>query len=258
MLGAIVLTICLASLPDIYARSVADLKRGLNSRPASQVQTHAPDMFKDVVQPHWAYDATAQLASNNWAWFYPRGYLGRKRTMTRFEFAVVIDRTLCRLADFATVNQTKAPRNARVGFQLAMSADDADLFIRLLMEFRDEVAAIGGAIPANLTLVKLLDVWHRAVTREAKTGRSPSRIVVPARGQERVRREGPKPERSRYIRPYVEPYRLFVPSDKGDVSLYLDGKPTYFRIRPVSVLFQSFAPLSSKYGVRVDLAPPPR
>src|SRR5258707_1018672 len=54
----------------------------------------APDMFKDMDPNHWAYQATENLRSKGILIGYPDGYFRGKRTLTRYEFAVAIDRLL--------------------------------------------------------------------------------------------------------------------------------------------------------------------
>src|SRR5437016_6545402 len=60
--------------------------------PASAQQ--APDMFKDLDTSHWAYQAVENLRSKNIVIGYPDGYFRGKRTLTRYEFAVALDRAL--------------------------------------------------------------------------------------------------------------------------------------------------------------------
>src|ERR1044071_4956103 len=55
---------------------------------------NAPDMFKDQDPNHWAYAATESLRSKGIVIGYPDGYFRGKRTLTRYEFAVALDRAL--------------------------------------------------------------------------------------------------------------------------------------------------------------------
>lgn len=55
---------------------------------------NAPDMFKDLDTSHWAYAATESLRSKGIVIGYPDGYFRGKRTLTRYEFAVALDRAL--------------------------------------------------------------------------------------------------------------------------------------------------------------------
>src|SRR5881275_1458433 len=50
--------------------------------------------FADVPQGHWAYDAVQQLAQRGIFTGYPDGTFGGKRALTRYEFAVALQRML--------------------------------------------------------------------------------------------------------------------------------------------------------------------
>src|SRR5713226_1202726 len=50
--------------------------------------------FADVPTDHWAYDAVNELASRGIVNGYPDGTFGGKRALTRYEFAVAIQRML--------------------------------------------------------------------------------------------------------------------------------------------------------------------
>src|SRR5436305_2617893 len=73
----------------------ASLGLGLSLATAALAQEpKAPDMFKDVDTSHWAYPAVESLRSKNIVVGYPDGYFRGKRTLTRYEFAVALDRAL--------------------------------------------------------------------------------------------------------------------------------------------------------------------
>src|SRR5438093_8986835 len=55
---------------------------------------HAQGVFADVPTDHWAYDAVNQLAAQGIFTGYPDGTFGGKRALTRYEFAVAIQRML--------------------------------------------------------------------------------------------------------------------------------------------------------------------
>ena len=50
--------------------------------------------FKDVPTDHWAYQAVESLREKGIVIGYPDGYFRGKRTLTRYEFAVALDRAL--------------------------------------------------------------------------------------------------------------------------------------------------------------------
>ena len=51
-------------------------------------------LFQDVPQSHWAYEAVSSLQSKDILKGYPDGYFRGKRPLTRYEFAVALDRAL--------------------------------------------------------------------------------------------------------------------------------------------------------------------
>ncbi len=54
----------------------------------------AQEPFKDVPQDHWAYQAVTDLQQKKILLGYPDGYFRGKRTLTRYEFAVALERAL--------------------------------------------------------------------------------------------------------------------------------------------------------------------
>ena len=60
--------------------------------------------FLDTPTNHWAYEAVQDLAKKGIVIGYPDGTYGGKRPMTRYEFAVAIDRMLRTLADMNSQN----------------------------------------------------------------------------------------------------------------------------------------------------------
>src|SRR5690348_7686645 len=61
------------------------------SIPAAAQRT---EMFKDLDPNHWAYQATESLRQKGIVIGYPDGYFRGKRTLTRYEFGVALDRAL--------------------------------------------------------------------------------------------------------------------------------------------------------------------
>src|SRR5438128_7611445 len=55
---------------------------------------YAQGVFADVPQGHWAYDAVNELAAHGIFTGYPDQTFGGKRALTRYEFAVAIQRML--------------------------------------------------------------------------------------------------------------------------------------------------------------------
>jgi len=128
---------------------------------AAQAQ-NAPDMFKDVPSDHWAYAAVENLRSKGIVIGYPDGYFRGKRTLTRYEFAVALDRALKNLE--AMINAIPKPRDVTVTpAQPGQKGEKGDQGVpgppgvapeelaqlrRLAQEFRDELAALGNNMRA--------------------------------------------------------------------------------------------------------------
>ena len=81
--------------------------------------------FSDVPLDHWAHDAIGQLAARGILSGFPDGTFRGRQSMTRFEMASVLARTL------ASVDIDKADRQ------------DVEMLRRLVVEFNDELGAIG-------------------------------------------------------------------------------------------------------------------
>ena len=90
----------------------------------------ATNPFMDVPMNSWAYDAVAQLASKGILSGYPDGLYKGRQPMTRYEAASAIARAL------AYVDMTKA------------SKQDVDMLKRLVVEFKDELDALGIRVDA--------------------------------------------------------------------------------------------------------------
>ena len=86
--------------------------------------------FMDVPMNSWAYDAVAQLASKGILSGYPDGLYRGRQPMTRYEAASVIARAL------AYTDMTKASRQ------------DVAMLQRLVVEFKDELDALGVRVDA--------------------------------------------------------------------------------------------------------------
>ena len=98
--------------------------------------------FLDTPTNHWAYEAVQDLAKKGIVIGYPDGTYGGKRPMTRYEFAVAIDRALRTLADMNAPNPppgTPAPAT--------LTQDELNQVQALIDKFRPEL----DTIQANLT-----------------------------------------------------------------------------------------------------------
>jgi len=85
----------------------------------------AANPFMDVPAGHWAYDAVAQLAADGIVSGYPDGAFKGAQPATRYEVASMVARAL------AKVDMDKA------------SKQDLEMLKKLVMEFKDELDALG-------------------------------------------------------------------------------------------------------------------
>ena len=110
----------------------------------------APDMFKDQDPMHWAYAAMESLRSKGIVIGYPDGYFRGKRTLTRYEFAVALDRALKQFMPVAGQKGEQGPRGEAgpqgptgPGGPPGMTPEEVANLRRLTQEFKDELAALG-------------------------------------------------------------------------------------------------------------------
>ena len=103
----------------------------------------ATNPFMDLPMNHWAYDAIGQLAAHGILSGYPDGTYKGKQPTTRYEMASALARAL------AVVDMTKA------------SKQDVEMLKRLVVEFRDELEALG---------VKVADLDERVSLIEDRLG----------------------------------------------------------------------------------------
>ena len=106
----------------------------------------ATNPFMDVPMNHWAYDAIGQLAAHGILSGFPDGtYKGQQQT-TRYEMASALARSL------AVVDMTKA------------SKQDVEMLKRLVVEFKDELEALGVRVDELDERVAVLEDrlggWH--------------------------------------------------------------------------------------------------
>jgi len=124
---------------------------------------NAPDMFKDVPSDHWAYQAVENLRKAGIVIGYPDGYFRGKRTLTRYEFAVALDRAIAeinkRLPTRGVEVTPPQGRPGEIGPQgpagpqgppgpPGITPEELAQLRRLAQEFRDELAALGNNMRA--------------------------------------------------------------------------------------------------------------
>jgi hypothetical protein len=129
----------------------------------------AAEMFADVPQDHWAYQAVNNLQERGIVIGYPDGTFGGKRAMTRYEFALAVDRLVDWVNKTVQTNIEEVrkliPAGAGpVGTDGVSAADverminerlrglptreDLETVRRLSEEFREELTALGTNVEA--------------------------------------------------------------------------------------------------------------
>ena len=93
--------------------------------------------FLDTPTNHWAYEAVQDLAKKGIVIGYPDGTYGGKRPMTRYEFAVALDRALRTIADMNSANPP--PGTPPVS---TVTQDDLNRLQALIDKFRPELDTI--------------------------------------------------------------------------------------------------------------------
>lgn len=110
------------------------------------IPAFAANPFVDVPLNHWSYDALSMLAAKGIVEGYPDGSFKGNQPMTRYEMATVVARAL------ATVDMEKA------------SKEDVEMLKRLVVEFKDELNALGVKVDELdervAVLEKNLGGWH--------------------------------------------------------------------------------------------------
>jgi len=112
--------------------------------------------FEDTPTNHWAYDAIVELAGKGLIEGYPNGTFKGDRAMTRYEMAMVVARLLARIESIQVPTPASPPKPE-------VTKADIDMILRLVNEFRAELAAMNVQLTAveeelNAIKVKLSNV----------------------------------------------------------------------------------------------------
>jgi len=107
--------------------------------------------FTDVPPTHWAYEAVTYLQQKDILKGYPEGYFKGKRTLTRYEFAVALQRAL---ATIPTPNNGKDGAQGPPGPQgepgpagpPGMTPDEVAQLRALTQEFKNDLAQLGANV----------------------------------------------------------------------------------------------------------------
>jgi len=108
----------------------------------------AAQPFRDVPDTHWAYQAVTDLQQKGILIGYPDGYFRGKRTLTRYEFAVALERALKSLPPPGTGPQGPPGEAGPAGppGPPGMTPDEVAELRRLTDEFKNELASLGNNV----------------------------------------------------------------------------------------------------------------
>jgi hypothetical protein len=120
------------------------------------------DEFKDLDKTHWAYQAVIDLQQKGILIGYPGDYFKGKRTLTRYEFAIAIDRLLKSLPAAGAGPQGETGPAGQPGppGPPGMTPEEVAEMQRLLGEFKNELAGLGVQVGA---MQKRLDMLAKDV-----------------------------------------------------------------------------------------------
>ena len=140
----------------------------------------APSPFADVKPTHWAYQAVTELQAKGIIKGYPNGYFQGQRTLTRYEFAVALQRALAALPPASTGTNGKDGTNGVDGKDGApgpvgppgLTNEEVTRLMNLTDMFQKELASLGmdmNNIKSRLdALGKRVDVIEDRLNRMVK------------------------------------------------------------------------------------------
>jgi hypothetical protein len=111
-------------------------------------QDQAAQPFKDLDPKHWAYEAVTDLQSKGILLGYPNGYFQGKRTLTRYEFAIAIERLLTKFpagpkGDTGATGPPGDKGDQGIQGPPGITPDEIAEIRHLLDEFHNELTALG-------------------------------------------------------------------------------------------------------------------
>ncbi len=227
------------------------LAGGLVARmaPASHAQA-AP--FLDTPTNHWAYEAVQNLAAKKIIIGYPDGTYGGRRPMTRYEFAVAIDRLLRTLND---MNSPTPPPGTPPAS--ALTQDELNQVQALIDKFRPELDTIQSNLKQAQDDIDAL----RADVLDAKALANKAQATAD-------NSYGTGANRKFQISGYVQARYQSASSGQGTLNrfpqgtaggagayngTYLSGSsPSTFDIRRARLKFTGAVTGNTKYAVQID------
>ena len=227
----------------------------MSMAPPAQAQA-AP--FLDTPTNHWAYEAVQDLAKKGIVIGYPDGTFGGKRPMTRYEFAVALDRALRTVADLVAAQQPGAPpAPAGTPPVAAVTQDDLNRIQALIDRFRPELDTIQTNLKTAQDNIDAL----RADVLDAKALANKAQATADAS-------YGVGADRKFQISGYVQARYQQVSAGQGSLARfpqgvaggagayngnYLSGSsPSTFDVRRARIKFSGQVTGNTRYAIQMD------
>ena len=210
--------------------------------------------FLDTPTNHWAYEAVQNLAKRGIVIGYPDGTYGGKRPMTRYEFAVAINRMLLTLDEIRAAQQNGTPPPPAAQ---GLTQDELNQVQALIDKFRPELDTIQTNLKQAQDDIDAL----RADVLDAKALANKAQATAD-------NSYGVGATRKFQISGYVQARYQVAPSGQGSLARfpqgvaggsgayngnYLSGSnPNTFDVRRARIKFTGQVSGNTKYGVQID------
>ena len=210
--------------------------------------------FLDTPTNHWAYEAVQNLAKRGIVIGYPDGTYGGKRPMTRYEFAVAINRMLLTLDEIRADQQNGTPPPPAAQ---GLTQDELNQVQALIDKFRPELDTIQTNLKQAQDDIDAL----RADVLDAKALANKAQATAD-------NSYGVGATRKFQISGYVQARYQVAPSGQGSLARfpqgvaggagayngnYLSGSnPNTFDVRRARLKFTGQVSGNTKYGVQID------
>ena len=236
--------------------AVALLVGGLTVGMAPPAKAQAAP-FLDTPTNHWAYEAVQDLAKKGIIIGYPDGTFGGKRPMTRYEFAIALDRALRTVADLVAAQQTGTPPPPGTPPVGTVTQDDLNRLQALIDRFRPELDTIQTNLKTAQDNIDAL----RADVLDAKALANKAQATAD-------NSYGVGADRKFQISGYVQARYQAVSAGQGTLARYPQGvaggagsyngnylsgsSPSTFDVRRARLKFTGAVTGNTKYGVQID------
>lgn len=235
----------------IWTAALAGSLVALGAIGAQQAHAQAAP-FLDTPTNHWAYEAVQNLAAKKIIIGYPDGTYGGKRPMTRYEFAVAIDRLLRTMADMNSANPPPGTPSPQT-----LTQDELNQVQALIDKFRPELDTIQADLKQAQDDIDALraDVLDtKALANKAQATADNSYGVGSSR---KFQISGYVQARYQAVSAGQGSLNRFPQGNAGGAGAYngnyLSGSnPSTFDVRRARIKFTGAVTGNTKYGVQID------